>query len=1522
MQALFWAETHNWTFAKWRDKKFDALKHQKQQSLINAMRDSAYPTDADIKHRMEAYFKRMDPTQRAVACGACGTLAVPVTEQRIRILGGRIPVRSPLRIPRFFPVRLPTVQSRRAHLDCALSERRDSLSFGTPPEQPDSTIPLTSPTAATCPTAADSHASAHGSTKTKKKRGCATYGTNCPWLLLPLEYTPLQKQEYVFPQHISDTVHDTPDNREHYNRYRLMRSSVVIDADGHVVTETKNGLAGGHAMDTNGCIPNCVRLHLAPDLCATSNSDTTFAGTGGNTLSWGPDNSADYTMVCDMCLEQLLQCKKPHISIASYYDLGQPERAGMPNLTLAERLAVSQTCIFSTMLRINLDHPNRDGVYNSFTQHVVAVPMDAAVQSNTGMTLAQLAKQNAMLTITAPVNLRSEDGKIRKILRFLNALKCRPPVVLDWLRMAWMLNPEYFHLTPPDIKDIESDLAKFVDELLRPDSRTHITIDPKTATRAATARSDYIHPENDPSMAAPASSTAIIDEDQLTEHARSLPEMPALTLLRPRSSDPPTDHDINLRILNAIHAAIPPPVTATFVDDVPASPHATDVAMPPAERPLTVVAHCEMKPINEYEKCNSIIYRSHLTTFPLAQGLGASRGPIPPRDVRHWHLTHYSNRPGTDELLQAYVHNAKLRADNAKETAAVVHTDPMPMRTFRAEVEAKTFPADLAESRQNPTSRKAKALLHRMSPLIKLVGSRIPFGPFQRTTQGMTQVVALSRWKDAPTMYYTIAPNETHSTIIARISCPRLVPQDPVTGTAPLYANQPASSATAFWKQEPGVNNALKIFIDDISEVHPMPPSVTASVTETTTAPAPPSAPDSGSSWSRLSDGTIEWRQKLTAEITANPAAVALICQRMTDAFHDELLCVPHEIRRTKAVFETHPRGLFGRAHSYYWVTEVEGRMQLHWHGLLWGGLPHWLTQRCAGSPLEETVAECLSRVYSASVRPEFHATHLWQSLRRFKMTGEMRKATDSIHAACYCPPPLGLSAAEIMEWGEAVSAIQGVHSHCDTCHTGRGQHTCRLGYGRGIFWNIIAARAIARNRLNVEQTVLTTSPSPISVARELRARAVIPQQTPATAAEATTHHKSHTKARIYPEFKSLEGSQLPYLPKNADETTHELLQRLARPGGDRRLIEYPHHRPLNTIHPSIFGDEGTVDRENAMRELLKRQHLRLCDVYKQLGHELPHPPLGTGDYVTAQDYAKFILEMMKVVGYGEFNNEHSQYLLPSHKCFAEIQSLPIDVRTDFADYFSQLNALLGETNLPASAALGCSVNTQSLVSKESALHAMFYIVPYIMGDMMTPAALLDLVEAARIKCETYEGSAPPGETAESNDHPIRRFIQVIGNGPIFLTEYATQQCCLNYASLAAQKASPFFSYVFTKPLICAVRAANSNHRFDDDCIAQQVGQGLAPLIHRHKHIVTDKVDLTAHATSSTTPASSSPSPALRESGIISGYKPIQTRYPFSVYAATIPETSLAITQKGPVPIFIEDISLQPATRESGIVST
>ena len=316
---------------------------------------------------------------------------------------------------------------------------------------------------------------------------------------------------------------------------------------------------------------------------------------------------------------------------------------------------------------------------------------------------------------------------------------------------------------------------------------------------------------------------------------------------------------------------------------------------------------------------------------------------------------------------------------------------------------------------------------------------------------------------------------------------------------------------------------------------------------------------------------------------------------------------------------------------------------------------------------------------------------------------------------------------------------------------------------------------------------------------------------------------------------------------RNVD-TTHGLLRSLGLPGGDCRLIDYPMHRPLIALPAECFTDNNHVETK-----LLHREYKRLCDVFRNLG--LPIDAVLNEIYESKDEFAKKVKEMFKMAGFGEYDNKQ---MLSKESCdktinlanvskaelatfnsyFSQltdaIKSLTPDQQVNFADYYSQLNALLGETNLPASAAMGWSVNTQLLISTESALHAMFYIVTYIIGDMLPPAQMLEFIEAARERCRTYKGSAPPGETADSNDHPLRRLTQVISHGPVGIVEFALQQCALNNAGLPPHLASSRFSFVFTKPLMAHVRAKNA-HKPCDDIISQQVGRGLAPNVYEQR---------------------------------------------------------------------------------------
>ena len=78
--------------------------------LVGAMRQEAYATEDDVCKAMTSYSARMDPTQPPIACGACGTMDVP--------LGGDTPTQ------RASSVFLATTRGGAARIPSAAPRRR------------------------------------------------------------------------------------------------------------------------------------------------------------------------------------------------------------------------------------------------------------------------------------------------------------------------------------------------------------------------------------------------------------------------------------------------------------------------------------------------------------------------------------------------------------------------------------------------------------------------------------------------------------------------------------------------------------------------------------------------------------------------------------------------------------------------------------------------------------------------------------------------------------------------------------------------------------------------------------------------------------------------------------------------------------------------------------------------------------------------------------------------------------------------------------------------------------------------------------------------------------------------------------------------------------------------------------------------------------------------------------------------------------------------------------------------------
>ena len=100
------------------------------------------------------------------------------------------------------------------------------------------------------------------------------------------------------------------------------------------------------------------------------------------------------------------------------------------------------------------------------------------------------------------------------------------------------------------------------------------------------------------------------------------------------------------------------------------------------------------------------------------------------------------------------------------------------------------------------------------------------------------------------------------------------------------------------------------------------------------------------------------------------------------DTVNERLIGVSHAStlsthRRTNPNFYGQTRGVFGRAQGFFYVIENQGRMQIHYHGLILAGLSHWLEQSAASGDLGTVIANVLSEQFTAHASPALHAAHL-----------------------------------------------------------------------------------------------------------------------------------------------------------------------------------------------------------------------------------------------------------------------------------------------------------------------------------------------------------------------------------------------------------------------------------------------------------------------------------------------------------------------------------------------------------------
>lgn len=94
------------------------------------------------------------------------------------------------------------------------------------------------------------------------------------------------------------------------------------------------------------------------------------------------------------------------------------------------------------------------------------------------------------------------------------------------------------------------------------------------------------------------------------------------------------------------------------------------------------------------------------------------------------------------------------------------------------------------------------------------------------------------------------------------------------------------------------------------------------------------------------------------------------MCQRLYDTLLHDVIKAPRTGKRTSRTYCNNDNfGVFGRARAAFTVKEGNERGVIHWHALVWAGLPAWVCQRAAEhKKLLDGVRNAIDIVVSASL--------------------------------------------------------------------------------------------------------------------------------------------------------------------------------------------------------------------------------------------------------------------------------------------------------------------------------------------------------------------------------------------------------------------------------------------------------------------------------------------------------------------------------------------------------------------------
>lgn len=290
-------------------------------------------------------------------------------------------------------------------------------------------------------------------------------------------------------------------------------------------------------------------------------------------------------------------------------------------------------------------------------------------------------------------------------------------------------------------------------------------------------------------------------------------------------------------------------------------------------------------PLCEFTE-NDLLFQSLFPHLFLLGKFGNSvtgTGGLPMKFVDHL-LHQKSVHFAHDSRFIFAVFNQKQRHAVAKQVSLRAIANKIKMIKLGEFLKAPEAAKIIEEAFKNNKGPEAKQLLCMLQPFIRIIGANVDYSPMERS-HAITDLYSYVQYFGTPSVFLTIAPDDTHSVMSIRMSYPTSV-ADPE-----IFPSTNGGISSALDHQEKEFSLPYLEHKIDISEFG------------------------------------------LQDLLASNPVAAATIYKKLIDAVFEQLLGIqPNYKSKVTKPYVSRRKGIFGKTRAVFSVTEVQGRLSLHAH--------------------------------------------------------------------------------------------------------------------------------------------------------------------------------------------------------------------------------------------------------------------------------------------------------------------------------------------------------------------------------------------------------------------------------------------------------------------------------------------------------------------------------------------------------------------------------------------------------------